>query len=309
MIAPSGLDATILFADIGGSVRLYQEVGDAAGHQFVVESLDLMAQAIKAERGVLLRTVGDAALARFAHADEALRAAVAIQNAHHTSPLSVRVGFHAGPVIEDNGDVYGHAVNLAARIASFARVNEITTSGGTVKALSTQYQRRAALLKAGSAVRGMQDTVDIFRIDWQSTTDQSGQEAATRIATRLVTSDDEPSAEFVQLLKVHYAGQVWEIGSNRTSLTFGRTELADVCVLSDRASRNHAHIDFRQGQFTLTDTSTNGTYVQKNAQPAFVVQRETVVLDGRGYLGIGVEPDDSEQQQNLATCQFSIDFG
>jgi adenylate cyclase len=304
---PAGLDATILFADIGGSVRLYQEVGDAAGHQFVVESLELMASAIRAERGVLLRTVGDAALARFSHADEALRAAVAIQNAHHASPLSVRVGFHSGPVIEDNGDVYGHAVNLAARIASFARVNEITTSGGTVQTLSSEYQHRAALLKAASTVRGMQDTVDIFRIDWQP--NQLGQEAATRIATRVITPTERPVDEFVQLLKIHYGERVWEVGSNRTSLTFGRTELADVCVLSDRASRDHAHIEFRQGQFTLTDTSTNGTYVQKNAQPVFIVQRETVVLDGRGWLGIGMEPNNDEQDSNLTTCQFSIDFG
>jgi len=301
---------TILFADIGSSVRLYQEVGDVAGHRFVTESLERMATAIADDGGSLLRTVGDAALARFENPDAAVRAAVAIQNAHQASPVSVRVGFHLGPVIEDRGDVYGNAVNIAARIASFARVNEITTSGGTVDQLSELYKHKATLLKQ-SSVRGIEDPIDIFRIDWQENRD-----AATRIATRIATPSEQQAAVASQHLELSFMDREFKLGSERSVVSIGRTELADVCVLTDRASREHALLEYRDGQFTLTDTSTNGTYIRKHGQPVYAVQRETVILDGRGAIGVGVEPldptavtvDAGDTELEQATIRFSVEF-
>ncbi len=308
-------EPTILFADIGSSVRLYQEVGDVAAHQFVSDSLALMAKAVLDEGGSVLRTVGDATLARFDTPDAAAHAAVAIQTAHQSSPLSVRVGFHCGPVIEDRGDVYGQSVNIAARIASFARVNEITTSSETVGLLTEQVQQRATLLKK-SSVRGVDESVGIYRIDWHSERD-----AATRIATRIASPAELKSASVMQQLEVRFGTDVWVLGSARTSLTIGRTELADVCVMTDRASRDHAVLEYRDGQFTLTDTSTNGTFIQKQGQPAYGVQRETVILDGRGAIGVGIEPIDrtdlngsdcarglNESEKHVATIQFSVEF-
>jgi len=303
---------TILFSDIGSSVRLYQEVGDVAAHQYVSESLALMAKAVDAQGGCVLRTVGDATLARFDTPDAAVAAAVAIQIAHQRSPLSVRVGFHCGPVIEDRGDVYGQAVNITARIASFARVNEITTSSETAQLLNQQYQHSATLLKQ-SSVRGVDDPIAIYRIDWQS-----DQEAATRIATRIASPAELNSATVLQQLEVRYGRKVWVLGAERTSLRIGRTELADVCVMTDRTSRDHAILEYRDGQFTLTDTSTNGTYIRKRGQPAYGVQRESVILDGRGTIGVGVEPVDSADgvgknlnadEGEAATIHFAVEFG
>ncbi len=313
MSASRGDEATILFADIGSSVRLYQDVGDVAGHRFVSESLERMANAIASEGGSLLRTVGDASLARFEQPDAAVRAAIAIQLAHQSSPLSVRVGFHCGPVIEDKGDVYGNAVNIAARIASFARVNEITTSGGTVHRLGKEYKTSATLLKQSSS-RGNEEDIDIFRIDWQA-----DREAATRIATRVASSTELNAASIVQQLEITFNGQLWVLGSARTVLNIGRTELSDVCVVSDRASREHALLEYRNGQFTLTDTSTNGTFIRKDGQPVYAVQRESVILDGRGAIGVGIEPTDptallacndsgEADDAAAATLRFSVEF-
>lgn len=285
-----------------------------AAHRFVSESLALMAQAVAEQGGSVLRTVGDATLARFEGPNAAACAAVAIQKAHQGSPLSVRVGFHRGPVIEDKGDVYGHAVNVTARIASFARVNEITTSGETVALLDGQHQHSATLLKQ-SSVKGVDDPIDIYRLEWQAERD-----AATRIATRIASPAERRSTSVMQQLEVRFGTQSWVLGSDRTSLKIGRTELADVCVMTDRASRDHAILEYRDGQFTLTDTSTNGTYIRKQGQPAYGVQRETVILDGRGAIGVGIEPLDpaslvanknsiSKQEGEAATLQFSVEFG
>ena len=314
MSASHGENATILFADIGSSVRLYQELGDVAAHQFVTESLARMATAIENENGQLLRTVGDASLAKFDDINAAFRAAIAIQQAHQDSPLSVRVGFHNGPVIEDKGDVYGQAVNIAARIASFARVNEITTSGSSVRILNAEYKAQARLLKQ-STIRGVDDLIDIFRINWQA----GDREAATRIATRIASPAEVRPSSVMQNLEITFNEQVWVLGSARTVLKIGRTELTDVCVMTDRASRDHAVLEYRDGQFTLTDTSTNGTFIRKDGQPSYAVQRETVILDGRGVIGVGVEPadpttlhadeaDGSDESAAGATIRFAVEF-
>jgi len=311
--ASPGEQTTILFADIGGSVRLYQEVGDVDGHRYVSESLQRMATAIEHEGGAVLRTVGDAALARFDNPNQAAQAAVAIQQSHQDSPLSVRVGFHHGSVIEDKGDIYGNAVNIAARIAAFARVNEITTTSDTVDELGDQHKRRATLLKE-STVRGIDNPIHIYRIEWQG-----NREEATRIATRIATPSEQALAQVNHHLEIQFQNQAFALGERRNTLTIGRTELSDVCVLTDRASREHALLEYRDGQFTLTDTSTNGTYIQKLGQPAYLVQRETVILDGKGAIGVGVEPldptivnasartgDDAENER--ATLRFSVEF-
>jgi len=100
----------ILFADIGGSTSLYQRAGDSQAHQLITDSLNSMRSSVEAAGGELLRTVGDAVLARFENCDAACAAAVSIQESHRNSTLSVRVGFHWGLAIADRGDVYGNAV-------------------------------------------------------------------------------------------------------------------------------------------------------------------------------------------------------
>ena len=88
-----------MFADIGGSTRLYEEIGDVEAHRLVTECLQQMEAAITKYRGELLRTVGDAALAAFPDCDSAFDASLAIQEQHMASRLSVRIGFHFGEVI------------------------------------------------------------------------------------------------------------------------------------------------------------------------------------------------------------------
>jgi len=129
---------TVLFADLAASARLYQTQGDVEAHQLVSDSLRCMHNVVDQQHGTLLRSVGDAVLASFQHADSAYLAAIDIQKAHQGLNLPVRVGFHHGKVIHDGGDVYGSAVNLAARVAAFCKADEICTTEDTIRQLTVK---------------------------------------------------------------------------------------------------------------------------------------------------------------------------
>lgn len=274
---------TILFADIGDSSALYEKVGDAEAYRLIADSLSRMKLAVETSHGTVLRTVGDAVLASFDRCDSAFEGARAIQLAHDDIPLSVRVGFHSGIVIPDGGDIYGHAVNLAARVAAFARVGEIVATASAVRELSPAHRAFASGIDRID-VRGIPERVEVHRLQWK---DES--EAVTRLASRGDYDTQPNRAEMT--LRLSHGDSSLQVGSSRTTATLGRAEDNDIAVLNDEASRYHARIMYRHGQILLLDDSTNGTYVRKDGLAAFQVRRDSIVLDGRGVICLGAFPD------------------
>ncbi len=273
---------TILIADIGGSAALYKREGDARAHQLVAESLACMRKAVTENHGTVLRTVGDSVLASFANSDQAFLGARDIQRGHVPMPLAVRIGFHTGPVIPDDGDVYGHAVNIAARVAEFSRVDEIMATADAVAQLSDCYQ--PYLSGADSIeVKGVPEMLTVHRLHWQ---DQPV--AVTRLASR---HEYEKSASPDQRLQIRHGNRIIYVGSEQVEISLGRASDNDIAVSNDEASRHHARIRFRHGQFLMQDESTNGTFVRKDALLPFLVRRDSIVLDGRGVLCLGASPE------------------
>ena len=272
----------ILFADIGGSAALYNREGDARAHQLVADSLARMRKAVTDNQGTVLRTVGDSVLASFEHSDQAFLGARDIQRAHVPTPLQVRIGFHRGFVIPDDGDVYGHAVNIAARVAEFSRVDEIMATAAAVEQLSDCYQ--PYLSGADSIeVKGVSGALSVHRLQWQ---DQPV--AVTRLASR---SDLEKTALSGLRLQIRHGNRIIYGGVDRDEVSLGRASDNDIAVTNDEASRHHARIRFRHGQFLLKDESTNGTFVRKDSLLPFLVRRDSIVLDGRGVLCLGASPE------------------
>jgi len=125
----------VLFADVSGSTALYEKLGDRAALAAVESVLNLLKRAVAVQQGRVVKTIGDEVMAVFESADAALQAAVDMQTQVTELPavgdvcLGIRVGFHAGPVLEERGDVFGDAVNTAARLAGLANGGQIITSG------------------------------------------------------------------------------------------------------------------------------------------------------------------------------------
>jgi class 3 adenylate cyclase len=116
---------TILFTDLRNSTRLYREIGDAVAFGAVMSHFDVLREAIAAEGGSIVKTLGDAIMAVFPRPAPALRAIINAQSAlaappEGVRPLTVKAGLHAGPCIAVtlNGrlDYFGSNVNIAARL-------------------------------------------------------------------------------------------------------------------------------------------------------------------------------------------------
>lgn len=273
----------ILFADIAGSTELYERVGDVEAHRRVAESLAFMAEAVHVHSGTVLRTVGDSTLASFNDCDHALQAASEMQKRHKATPLSVRVGFHFGPVIPDKGDVYGNAVNIAARVASYAKTEEITATEQAIALLNTGNRAKATLLDTIS-IKGLSEPMGVYRVAWEA--DES---MHTRVAAPVNIKQAQNAHRFMEISSKL---KTCRLDKHSGDITIGRDTECALQMDGDRVSRHHAKITWRSGQIVLTDSSTNGTYVQRNGNPPLFVRRETVVLEDAGQLGMGVLASD-----------------
>ncbi len=285
----------ILFADIGESTRLYERLGDTEAHRQISLSLKLMESAIVGCDGKLLRTVGDAVLASFSNCDDAFYAARAIQHAHKNEMLSVRVGFHYGEVIPDKGDVYGTAVNIAARVASFARLNEITLSADAYNMLSTSNQASTALIDA-IKLKGIEAAMDIHRIEWQA-----DREANTVVASASVI---KAQSMLKPIAKLDVFGRQLLVDEASPLLEIGRDETNSLTLSADCVSRHHLQLRYKDGQILLTDNSTNGTFISREDHNPMFVRRDTLVLEGSGLLGVGATPG----PEGAHTMQFSVQY-
>ncbi len=130
---PEGM-AVILFADIANSTALTEKLGDAAFREKARE-LDTSLRAIIGESGgtpVEGKVLGDGVLAVFTSARQAIDCAL---RCNANSELQLHLGIHAGDVIREGNNVYGGAVNIAARIASASAPGELLVSD-TVRGLA-----------------------------------------------------------------------------------------------------------------------------------------------------------------------------
>ncbi|MCH7952588.1 MAG: adenylate/guanylate cyclase domain-containing protein [Chloroflexi bacterium] len=167
---------TILFTDVEGSTPLTQRLGDAKARELLREHERMVREALKAHGGSEVKTMGDGFMASFSSATKALECAIAIQRAfaerNETAeePIKVRIGLNAGePIVEDDpdgrGDLFGTAVNLAARIAAKAGGGEILASNVVRELVAGKeflFNDRGE-----TELRGFEDPVRVYEVRWR----------------------------------------------------------------------------------------------------------------------------------------------
>jgi adenylate cyclase len=272
-------DYAILFADVSGSTRLYETVGDAAALAAIGRCLSLVRAACEGHDGRVVKTIGDEVMAVFPAADHAAEAAAEMQARVSAQPavgpirLAIRVGFHFGPAIAVEGDVFGDSVNVAARMAALAKSEQVILSGQTAEALPPLVRARTRQIDS-LTVKGKHEDIGIFELIWQ------GPDAdLTSLATR-------PVRRSAHILLRHGAREI-ELDDARPTLTLGRDPQNDVVIADRLASRRHARIERRRDKFVLVDQSSNGTYVIVDGEPEIHLRREELVLRGRGRVTFG----------------------
>ncbi len=170
---------TILFTDVEGSTALTQRLGDEKARALLRQHERIVREALKAHGGSEVKTMGDGFMASFSSATKALECTIAIQRAfaeHNESaeePIKVRIGLNAGEPIAEDEDLFGTAVNLAARIAAKAEGGEILTSD-TVRGLVAGKKFLFAD-RGDTALRGFEDPVRLYEVSWRD--DATGDQA------------------------------------------------------------------------------------------------------------------------------------
>lgn len=273
----------IMFADISGSTALYDKLGDEQARAIVARCVEIMAAEVAPHQGALIKTIGDEIMCTFPSAELALRAACRMQLAVEAGrpggnvPIYIHVGFHFGSVIRDDGDVFGDAVNVAARVAGMTRAREIITTQATVDLLSPELQQKVRRIFR-AAFKGKEEECDVYRVVWELDDTMS-----TRIGLPLERRPQGGSAE----LQLRYQGQAYRLDEQKRSMVLGRGQDCEIIVHNNLASRQHARIEFRFGKFVLVDHSSNGTYIRFKDAQVVRLAHEEIILHGSGVISLG----------------------
>lgn len=273
----------ILFADISGSTALYEKLGDQLARQLIARCLSILTGSLVAHKGTLIKTIGDEILCTFPTAEAAMIAACEMQRSIKTDnlctehPMHIRIGFNYGDVLCEDGDIYGDAVNVAARVAAITRANQIMTTPAVIDPLPLALHdmvRKAQRID----IKGKQEPLDIFQVMWEL----EGM-GSTRIG---MSAYRKPNAENNELI-LNYRTQSYTLNEQNRKLLFGRDDICQIIVNSDFASRQHANVEFRFGKFILSDHSSNGTYIRNSDGVVTHLNREDVILHGKGTISLG----------------------
>jgi class 3 adenylate cyclase len=300
---PAEQELAILFADVVGSTRLFEVLGDVAARDKVQACVEIMRRATEQHGGSVVKTMGDEIMATFADCDAAMDAAVEMQAAIAGHPdlevegqhISIRIGCHFGPVVQETRDVFGAAVHTANRMTSQAKAGQIIITDSIYGRLSEEW--RAIARQVDVAVpRGQHGEVTIYELLWQH-----GE--TTSMLPSIATIADEKKPFRIRL---RYLGTELVLDNReRTYATLGRGQDNDLVIKGNLVSRLHARIEAAKNRFMLVDQSTNGSFVQgKGGDDAFV-RRDAIPLKGEGVIGLGRVPE----PQSYHTVEYVCEEG
>ncbi|MBN2497777.1 MAG: protein kinase [Deltaproteobacteria bacterium] len=164
---------TILFSDIVGITTFFDTYGDVAGRRRIERHNEALFPVVRTHSGTVLKTIGDAIMASFPDEDDAVDAAIGMQKAldayndrctRAEDQIFVRIGINTGEAIVEYGDVFGDAVNVAARVSSKAEGDQILISEATYDLMTrnrdiTQFHSQVEL-------KGKTATFKLYQVDW-----------------------------------------------------------------------------------------------------------------------------------------------
>lgn len=280
----SSSSRTVLFADVCDSSRLFEERGDAAARALIRSLLGQGAAILGAHGGRIVKTIGDELMVAFRDAEAALGGAVALLRDIERRPpepgAGLRIGLHHGEVLQEAGDLYGSTVNTAARMVAMARCGQIITSAESLAALPQGMAGTRARSLGAHHLPGLSQPLEVVEVLWLD----DGK------MTSLSTGAKPPGGTGAASLDLELGSLCWHMGPGSPALRLGRDAGSDVVVDADWVSRMHAVIEYRRGFFTLSDVSTNGTFVALEGGDVITLHRNELALRGRGSISLGREP-------------------
>ena len=277
-----GRETAVIFAELIGAAELYAHVKDAdAAHEAISACIDKLGDAVDSTRARVVKRIGGRLLILADSADSAARTAVALQVAAGQFPAAVNgtrlglgVGFHFGPVIQNEADVFGDTVNLAARLVEQAARGQILLDADTAEGVDALHRLSVRRLYSVQ-LKGVPEEISLCEIVWRA------DEPATFYP---FDAASEPSRAKLKLL---YRGHKLVLRRIIEAVTIGRDPGCKLVIEDEHASRHHCTIQRHHNHFVLADRSTNGTFVQVEGEEEIMLQRDEFTLRKKGWISFG----------------------
>jgi class 3 adenylate cyclase len=272
------IEATILLADVVGSTRIYETLGNEAANRTISRSLNQVAGQVAAHEGVVVKIIGDAILAYFRSPDAAVGCALTVMARSAVEEVKLSLCCHHGAILVQDGDIFGDAVNVTALIAKKARTGELLTTGPTVERLGRSLPvgiepLDEVWLKTRSA------PINLYLI-------------TPRELLGEVTSLQSSAGAIFQTVTVTCNGRSVVVGGEgRPTLVLGRAAECDLVFHDPLVSRRHASIEAKGRHVYLRDHSRNGTFLKMGEAATLPLLREEHRLAGSGTIALGGAAD------------------
>ncbi len=280
----------VLFADVSGSTRLYEQYGDAIARADMAACIALLDRTARSLGGETLKTIGDEIMVAFVDPVKAALSAAEMQatlrrageeGEFQMGVLHIKIGWHFGNVAWRGEELVGETPIAAQQIINLAKADEILTSKNSIDAIPPQMFPDVHLIDTVRA-EAWDGQLQIYKMPWEQTGDE------TQISSK-------PHLQVTQteiVLDLVYAGQKIRVDGRNDVCAVGRGKQAMLQVNGKLTSRQHAEITCRNGRFSIRDESTNGTYVVQSDGERTHLRREEGILSGKGTLGFGSWPED-----------------
>jgi adenylate cyclase len=159
---PAKRPPAIAFLDLTGFTALTEERGDAVAADLASRLAVFVAEASRAHGGQAVKWLGDGVMFHFDDPAGAVRCALElVRRSAEAVEVPARVGVHTGPVVFQDGDYFGRTVNVAARIADYARPGEVLVSR---EVLDAEEHRGIDLERIGGIpLKGVSQPVELYR--------------------------------------------------------------------------------------------------------------------------------------------------
>ncbi len=279
---------------------MFERLGDETASRFVTQLVGALSQVFEQHSGRVVKLLGDGLFVVFPYEGDALAACVSIQKSFlekpirpdgSGAPVQMQMGIESGEVVEIDGDCFGDTVNSAARLANLAGAAQILTTHSVWSALGSVQQ--SSLRSLGPMhLRGRTEASHVYRVEWQT-----GQVDESTTMERSMVSDGAQ-----QVLELVAGEKTVQIDAMSSMISIGRGEGASLALNDPRVSRMHATLEWREGQFVLSDASSYGTWVYfGNQSEAVVLRRTECYLVGSGQIAAGCE-----RKEGSPLISFSI---
>lgn len=287
---------TVVFADLTGSTSVFESLGNVKATLAITRLTNWIGEVCKVHGGQVVKYLGDGVLILFSESQNAVEAVTELQQVHQTRirkwpealKMQLQVGMARGEVVEQDGDCYGDAVNVASRLSDLSGPEQILVSDTVIKQLPESSTVRSRCM-GEVPIRGRAESCVVHRIEWQN---EVLSEVFTMPAMLMPDTGERGTARPASI-SLSWLDIDSSFDATELPIFLGRDASSQFVVQDPRVSRKHARIEWNDGKFYLMDISSFGTWVRFSESSVTVaLRREQCVLMHDGEIALGASFDD-----------------